>query len=149
MIDFIKTTAFSKNTCKEFDRPPKDVVLEDYPTDWRSALHVTASERMQEMEQKLKAMEGNLTSFVAITFAVMGVLVAALAVNPPKPLPSSLPTFLGLFAVTLSLITLIKGAAIPRADRKKSWILALWILCSAVLGGVFWWLVTAYCWPLR
>jgi hypothetical protein len=147
VIDFIKTTAFTEGQCEKFDRPPKAVVLEDYKTDWRSALHSYASERMRTMDEKIKGMEATFGLFVAITFAVMGLLVAALSIRQDKPLPSSFPTLLGLAALALSMITLLKGTATSFADLKVWWKFILLTLFSAVFGGVCWWLVLEYRWP--
>ena len=149
VIDFTKTTAFDENASLKFPRPPDAVVLEDYKTDWRSALHAYASVTIKGMEEKIKNAEAALSLFVGITFAVMGVLVAALAVPQQKPLPSSLPTLLGLSALILSVVTLLRGTAVPSAAL-KTWLRAvLLVFVSAVCGAVCWWLVQEYCWPVR
>jgi deoxycytidine triphosphate deaminase len=147
VIDFTKTTAFREG-CKKFPRPPASVLLEDYGTDLDSALYALATGRMKAVEDKVKGMEVTFGLFVAITFAVMGVLVAALSVKPEKPAFSSFFTLLALAALALSLIGLLKGTAMSRADLKAWWRIILFFLVSAAFGGACWWLVMRCCWPL-
>jgi dCTP deaminase len=151
VIDFIKTTPFHPNACEVFDRPPAAVVLEDYPIQWQSALHTYATQikeweqklasTQEEMESRLAQFKGGLDVFVGITFAVMGVLISALAIKPEKPVASVVPILFSLAALVFSLLAILQGRARPdKAPHTRRWFAAV-VLLSFMLGIIFHWAV--------
>jgi deoxycytidine triphosphate deaminase len=136
VIDFVKTSAFSKG-CKEFERPPKrkEILLEDYcGSGWKSALYT-------EVWQKIQTFEKSLNFLVGITFAVIGVLVAALSIRPTKAGSTAVLTFLFFAAFALSVLNFLGGANITKVERKARIKSLAPILVAFLFGVLCTWIV--------
>jgi len=97
LMDFVTTTPFKPTESEEYKRPPKRVLLREYSaTDLRSALYELADVKLKDFDAKIrgtsddvrKRIDGfqvRIDSFISITFAVMGIVVAAVALSFGKP----------------------------------------------------------------
>lgn len=120
VIDFIKTTPFKKG-CKEYERPPKRVVFDDYnPEKLKSALYTEARKRIDRIEKKVDVFGTRLDTSIGIIFAAISVLVAALAifVSSGQQVNVSLPWWLYL-SVGLSIIALVISIFMYTKARSK------------------------------
>jgi deoxycytidine triphosphate deaminase len=97
LMDFVSTTPFKPNASKAYARPPKRVLLREYnAADLRSALFELADVKLAAFDRKIEAtnvdvhrriggFQERIDSFISITFAVVGVVVAAVALSFGKP----------------------------------------------------------------
>ncbi|MFO7966260.1 MAG: hypothetical protein R6U44_01505 [Archaeoglobaceae archaeon] len=80
IMDFVKTTPF-KNDNEKYDRPPSRVIFEDYePETLESALWTETRERMHDVENQVNKFERNLEYFIGISFTIITVIFAAMAI---------------------------------------------------------------------
>jgi hypothetical protein len=89
LMDFVTTTPFLPGQSKEYKRPPKRVLLKEYnATELRSALTTLAVGRLDAFDERLisnqqqndgriEAIKGHIDNFISVTFAVIGLLFAA------------------------------------------------------------------------
>jgi dCTP deaminase len=124
VIDFVVTTPFSEGKCREFERPPKRVTFDDYtPEDLRSALVKGAQERIDNFEAILKESESRFSSFISFTYAVLGILVAALAIQQATSgsTETKLSQLWNALNTALALVALwIASAALRRTKIRES-----------------------------
>jgi deoxycytidine triphosphate deaminase len=97
LMDFVSTTPYKAHHSKEYKRPPKRVLLREYnAAHLRSALFELADVKLAGFDRKIEAsgtdvqkriggFQERIDSFISITFAVMGVLVAAIVLSLGKP----------------------------------------------------------------
>ena len=86
LMDFVTTTPFNPDESKEYKRPPKRVLLREYNVaDLRSALYELADVKLGEFDKRIGGFQERIDSFISITFAVVGVVVAAVALSFGKP----------------------------------------------------------------
>lgn len=85
LMDFVKTTRYESGKSISYKRPPKRVVIEDYnPGSLRSALATEAQSRIEKFEGRVANVEERVERFVSLTFAVIGILFAALWGSPTR-----------------------------------------------------------------
>jgi deoxycytidine triphosphate deaminase len=79
VIDFVRTSAFKKGESKEYQPiPPDRLLIEDYEaTELKSALYTMAVSKLESSDKRMDALQGRIDNFVSITFAVVGLLFAA------------------------------------------------------------------------
>jgi deoxycytidine triphosphate deaminase len=128
VMDFVKTTPYySPNKKPEpakdpllnksslaYPRPPQRVIFENYDTSLISALYTKAKKKMEQMEKDIYAQLDNvkekvtrygtrLNQFMEISFTIIAVIVAALAIfvtsNQPQTIDKAIPIWLYLFAM--------------------------------------------------
>lgn len=91
LMDFVTTTPFNPLKSIKYKRPPKRVLLEEYrAAELKSALYALAVSKLEDfrnrietirgnVDEKMGAVQGRIDNFVSITFAVVGLLFAAVA----------------------------------------------------------------------
>src|SRR5271157_4027951 len=77
VIDFVTTTAFDRSG-KKFDRPPKEVLLDAYPT-LESGLS-DAWDRIERFGETIEKTETKITIYGGFALTLIGIIVAALSV---------------------------------------------------------------------
>jgi deoxycytidine triphosphate deaminase len=153
LIDFIKTTPFKKG-CKEYERPPKRVVFDDYnPEKLKSALYTEAKKRIGDIEKKVDTFGTRLDTYIGIIFAAISVIVAALSIFVSSGQQANVSVPLWLYSsVILSITALIisifaytkarsKGYNVPGDNveeriRKLAWrikILAIAVMALTII----------------
>lgn len=89
VIDFEKTTPFHEEKSKPYltaGELPERILFEDYkPEKLKSALSTFITGKIKFFEEQVKALQLRVDQFIAITFAVLGVLFAAVALFFGKP----------------------------------------------------------------
>lgn len=80
LMDFVVTTPFRRDRSKKYRRPPDLVLLEQYNVQLKSGV---ASE-LNEFKDKLENSASRVDAFVALTFVVLSILVAAVALRAPE-----------------------------------------------------------------
>jgi deoxycytidine triphosphate deaminase len=143
VMDFVLTTPFDRNSSKHYPRPPKRVLFEDYgPQELQSALITHASRRIDQMESRLgriDVFEGRLTTFTSVTFTVIGILVAALAIfvssgagnRQTQSIWIYASTGLSIGALVIALFAFYRDSRVPRAKRNAM------ITRFVMMGGAF------------
>lgn len=83
LMDFVTTTPFIKGSSREYERPPKRVLFEDYNTELQSALFTEVGKRITTVEtqtrKSIARVETQVSTFVGVTITVFTVLFAVLA----------------------------------------------------------------------
>lgn len=123
VIDFIKTTPFKKGSSKEYPRPPKRVIFDDYsPEKLRSALYTEASKRIADVVDKVKIFGTRLDTSIGIIFTAIAVLVAALSifVSSGQGVYQTLPWWIYL-SVGFSIIALVTSIFVYTRARPKGY----------------------------
>lgn len=157
LMDFVKTTTFRPQNSgqdvggsKEYRRPPKRVVMDDYEIeDFRSALFSHG----KEVQEGLRTVQRRVDFFILIVFAVIAILVAAVAIpsvggggrdwNGHWLVGLSLMLSSVAFMVSLLAMFLSKGRIKRHWTyflKKRRWLSVL----IAFLGGVIAALVTMW-----
>lgn len=77
VIDFVTATAFGRGAMA-FNRPPKSLLFEDYPT-LQSGLSDTL-EKIQRFESRIEALDTKVTFYGGLSVALIGIIIAALSV---------------------------------------------------------------------
>ena len=130
LMDFVKTTSFDPECrdekSKQYRRPPKRVVLEDYEIDeFRSALR-DQSKAIPKLEDSisegLKEVRNNANIFTTLVIAIIAILMTGImlpyfgveSTEPNVEVMNILPIFLSLFAALLSFFTVI-------SRNQKTW----------------------------
>jgi len=99
LMDFVTTTPYSPDECEKYKykRPPKRVLLREYnAAELRSALFDLAYVKLAKFDEKINktsddvrsridGFQGRIDSFISITFGVMGIVVAAVALSFGRP----------------------------------------------------------------
>jgi deoxycytidine triphosphate deaminase len=97
LMDFVTTTPFKPGESEEYPRPPKRVLLRQYrASELKSALYDLAEVKMAKLGDRIEetridiqtrvgGFQDRIDSFVVITLAVLGVVVAAVALSFGKP----------------------------------------------------------------
>jgi deoxycytidine triphosphate deaminase len=85
LMDFVTTTPFKPGKSKEYDRPPKRVLLEEYKAaELKSALYTEAKQRIddigRETRARIEALEKRMEFFLGSGLVIITILVAALAI---------------------------------------------------------------------
>jgi deoxycytidine triphosphate deaminase len=85
LMDFVTTTPFNQGQSKEYKRPPKRVLLDEYTaTELQSALYTEAKQRIDEMERKtqnkIDELEKRIEFFVASALVIITLLFAIVAI---------------------------------------------------------------------
>ena len=85
LMDFVTTTPFKPGKSKEYRRPPKRVLLEEYKAaELKSALYTEAKQRIddigKETRAKIEALEKRMEFFLGSGLVIVTILVAALAI---------------------------------------------------------------------
>lgn len=85
LMDFETTTPFKPGRSKEYRRPPKRVLLEEYnAAELKSALYTEAKKRIDDIEKETKAkidsLEKRMEFFLGSGLVMVTILVAALAI---------------------------------------------------------------------
>jgi len=136
IIDFVKTTPFSKD-CIEYDRPPKRIVFDDYdPEKLESALYKTATERIKNIEGKVDKVE----SSISLVFAIVAILFTALTLFvtiPSKSLEDLVPKFSingwCYVSVIMSVAAIVITFSKPLRPIKKSLFFTIVVLWLGIL----------------
>ena len=82
VIDFEKTTRFHEGKSKSYPKLPEKILFEDYePQTLKSGLVRHANE-IQGFQAQIERVQTRVDNFVSVTFAVVAILFAALAVSP-------------------------------------------------------------------
>ncbi len=109
VIDFVKTTPFDKASVgeSEHDRyrwPPKRVILEDYGIDdLKSALYHHVKERVDQMDEGVRAVEARLAWFTQIVFTTLALIVGSMSFLVGRTGALNLATSLwGTLVITLA-----------------------------------------------
>jgi len=112
LMDFVKTTPFTKGKSKEYHRPPRRQKIDDYNWGLESALFTTVGRRIDETEKRVNRFE----SMIGIMFASIAVLFVALSIfaSSAEKLQVSLPLW-----VYLSVGLSIAAIAISLSRRFK------------------------------
>ncbi len=96
LMDFVTTTPFTQES-KPYKRPPKRVLLDEYnAVELKSGLTELAETKLRdfddrienaetEVEDRMGALQGRVDNFISITFAVVGLLFAAVTLFFGKP----------------------------------------------------------------
>ena len=130
LMDFVKTTSFDPECRgekpKQYRRPPKRVVLEDYEIDdFRSALR-DQSKAIPKLEDSinegLKEVRNNANIFTTLVIAIIAILMTVIMLpyfgakskEPNVEIMNIVPISLSLFAALLSLFTVI-------SRNQKTW----------------------------
>jgi deoxycytidine triphosphate deaminase len=91
LMDFVTTTEYRPNVSVAYARPPKRVLLDEYnAVELESALYTLAETKLAafdkriegtkvDVENRMGALQGRIDNFVSITFAVVGLLFAAVS----------------------------------------------------------------------
>jgi len=117
LMDFVTTTHFVKGKCKEYERPPKRPLFEDYSTDLESALFKGVGERIagveKQTQERIARVEAQVGTFIGVTITVFTVLFAVLAlfVSPVEKAISwwtIASTVFSVFALILSIYVFFK-----------------------------------------
>ena len=144
LMDFVKTTSYhpaktnSSSDSKDYPRPPKRVTIDDYEIDdFRSALFSHGT----EMKEGLKSVQIRFDTFIIIIFAILAILMTALAylnVGSPKwesgtrdlmvGLWEAVPLAAALFAVVLAILAY---CSLSRPILNKP----LALLIGTIVGG--------------
>ena len=97
LMDFVTTTPFKSGESIEYKRPPKRTMLEEYnASTLESALYDLAETKMADfgrrienntiaIENRMGGLQGRIDNFTSITFGVVGLLFAAVALFFGKP----------------------------------------------------------------
>lgn len=85
LMDFVTTTPFKPGKSKEYPRPPKRVLLDEYKAaELKSALYTEAKQRIddigKETRAKIEALEKRMEFFLGSGLVIVTILVAALAI---------------------------------------------------------------------
>jgi deoxycytidine triphosphate deaminase len=81
VMDFVKTTPFKEGKSKEYQRPPKRIIFDDYHAEkLKSALYTKVRKRIDNIEDKVDRFGSRLDTFIGIIVVAFTVLVAALAI---------------------------------------------------------------------
>jgi deoxycytidine triphosphate deaminase len=81
LMDFVVTTPFRKGESKEYHRPPELVLLEQYNV---QPLKSGVASELDASKDKLEKSANRVDAFVGLTFVVLGILVAAVALRAPE-----------------------------------------------------------------
>lgn len=133
VMDFVKTTPFKKGVSKEYHRPPKRVLFDEYePEKLISALYTEARKRVDDIEDTLKQFreraEKDMKSFgsrldISITtiFTCIAFLFAALVifVAPTEDIPSYPSKWWIYVGVFISIIALSVAIHANAKNRLK------------------------------
>ena len=120
IIDFVKTTPFTKGKCLEYPRPPPNMVFSDYrPEQLKSALITEAKTRIarveNEVQTSVKDLKERVDTFgqrldtsVGTIIAIIAILVAALSifVSSREIVSVTVPWWFYL-AVIFSMVSLV------------------------------------------
>ncbi len=96
VIDFVRTSDFKPKLSKEYPQlPPERILIEDYTTNLKSALYglVESLERFGKrvdsvdstVVERIDGIQGRVDNFISITFAVVGLLFAAVTLFFGRP----------------------------------------------------------------
>lgn len=85
LMDFVTTTPFKPGKSKEYGRPPKRVLLQEYKAaELKSALYTEAKQRIddigKETRAKIDTLEKRMEFFLGSGLVIVTILVAALAI---------------------------------------------------------------------
>ena len=82
LMDFVKTTPFQKGVSKEYNFPPKRLILEEYGIDdLRSALFTTAGKKLQEFEEEINKLGTRFMTYTQISFAIFALVISLVAIS--------------------------------------------------------------------
>lgn len=82
VIDFEKTTTFHEGKSKPYPPLPENILFEDYQPKYLGSGLVKHAAKIEEFERKMMSVQERVDMFVTVTFAVVAILFAALAVSP-------------------------------------------------------------------
>jgi deoxycytidine triphosphate deaminase len=78
VIDFVTTTAYLGNAPAKFERPPKSLLFEDYPT--LQSGPSDAWEKIRRFESRIEKVDERITIYGGFALALIGIIIAALSV---------------------------------------------------------------------
>lgn len=115
LMDFETTTPFRPGRSKEYDRPPKRVLLEEYNAEeLKSALYTEAKRRIDDIEKdtrtRIEGLEKRMEFFLGSGLVIVTVLVAALAIITTfgrdiiAPVWPNFSALLSIIALALSFV---------------------------------------------
>ena len=122
IMDFVKTTPFKKGNSKEYRRPPKRVLFDDYkPEKLRSALYANAKKRVDDIEDKVNRFGSRLYTFIGFILLAITVLFTVLAifVSSGQGVSVALPWWIYISVVFSSIAFFMSIFAYTTAKSKK------------------------------
>jgi dUTPase/uncharacterized membrane protein YidH (DUF202 family) len=140
VIDFVATTAFDRGG-KKFERPPKAVLLEDYPP-LESGLS-DAWERIQRFDDKIDKTDTKIAIYGGFALTLIGIIVAALSVMASANgeirslrLSEWLCLIISSLAVALSCWAWVRTQNRPKREGRDVASALVFILVGIFLGVV-------------
>ncbi len=146
VIDFVKTCGFNPQLSKKYPEPSRPLIQDFGIDNFQSALVTKAEMRISQFDDTIKAIEARFNTFITITFAVLAIIVSALAlvsvrsgVQDVFSLPSGAWLFVSsifsLGALFLSMVAVFGGRARQGRNLLCSRA-ALAIAAIVILGGI-------------
>jgi len=121
-MDFVTTTAFYPGKSREYKRPPKRVLLEEYrAAELESALYTEAKTRIDEIERQtrksIEKIEGRMEVVFGSALVIITVLFAVIAIfttfgkETVVPVWPNLGLVMSIFALALAFLAYRKSRA--------------------------------------
>jgi deoxycytidine triphosphate deaminase len=119
LMDFVTTTPFKAGKSKEYQRPPKRVLLEEYrAAELKSALFTEAKQRVDQIERdtrsKIDRIENRMEFFLGSGLVILTVLFAAISIFATAEKPAITPVWpnvsvlISIFALVLAGLAYLK-----------------------------------------
>ncbi len=110
LMDFVTTTPFNPTKSKEYPRPPKRILLDEYGAEeLKSALYTEAKKRIDEIQadaqSRIASIESKVELFIGVSLVVITILFAVLAVFTTISQPTLVPVWPNISAL-ISIVAL-------------------------------------------